>query len=83
MSLVAHWIRLRRPRNDSLGTLSGRGMPAGVGAVSVPAAARRAHHTKHCYVVLLFRHTVGEPPLTANVGGHLARGRCWQKPRAA
>jgi hypothetical protein len=34
-------------------------------------------------VTLLIHHTVDEPPLIANVGGRFARGRGWQKPRAA
>ena len=46
--------------------------------------ARRAHHTGNCYVALLIHHTVDEPPLIANIGGHCAlRGRRWQKPHAA
>ena len=69
-------IRLRRPRNDSLGALSGRGMRR-------CQRARRAHRTGNCYVVLLIHHTVDEPPLIANIGGHCAlRERRWQKPHA-
>ena len=46
--------------------------------------ARRAHRTGNCYVALLIHHTVDEPPLIANIGGHCAlRGRRWQKPHAA
>ena len=56
-------IRLRRPRNDSLGALSGRGVRG--------RCQRCAHHTGYCIVSLLIRHTVDEPPLIANIGGHL------------
>jgi hypothetical protein len=69
-------IRLRRPRNDFLGACVGERR------TRLPAASG-AHNTKHCYVTLLIHHTVDEPPLIANVGGRLARGRGWQKPRAA
>jgi hypothetical protein len=56
-------IRLRRPRNDFLGACVGERR------TRLPAASG-AHHTKHCYVTLLIHHTVDEPPLIANVGGH-------------
>ena len=49
-----------------------------------PLASARVRHTRYCIVSLLIRHTVDEPPLIANIGGHCAlRGRRWQKPHAA
>ena len=59
-------IRLRRPRNELLGYNVGRG-------VRGRQRARRAPHGS-CIVVLLLRHTVDEPPLIANIGGH-SRGK--------
>jgi hypothetical protein len=35
-----------------------------------PLASARVRHTRYCIVSLLIRHTVDEPPLIANVGGH-------------
>ena len=51
MAKASIGVRLRRPRNDSLGATSEEG--------STPPQARRAHSHGSCNVVLLFRHTVG------------------------
>ena len=55
-------ILLRRPRNDSLGTVSGRGCAA-------PAAVARRHE-EIAFWLYCFATPSDEPPLAANIGGH-------------
>ena len=62
MAKASIGVRLRRPRNDSLGATSGEG--------STPPRARRAHHTGVATWFYCFATPSDEPPLAANIGGH-------------
>lgn len=71
---VSFRIRLRRPRNDSLGDVGERDAPR------CDQVANCAHHTKRLqygFTVSPHRRTSRPSPPTSEV---IAWGRCWEKP---